>query len=54
VWRIFADTTIYLTLFISLTGVYLWFALKAERRVGLALILAGAASFFGIVYAVIR
>jgi hypothetical protein len=54
VWRIFADATIYVTLFISLSGVYLWFALKAERRVGLALMTAGAVSFFGIVYAVIR
>jgi hypothetical protein len=54
VWRWFADATIYLTLFISVTGLYLWFVLKTERRVGLALLAAGAVSFFGLVYAVIR
>lgn len=54
VWRVFADATIYLTLFISLSGVYLWFALKTERRAGLALMTAGAVSFFGLIYAVIR
>jgi len=54
VWRVFADATIYLTLFISLSGLYLWFVLKAERIVGLVLLTAGAISFFGILYAVIR
>ena len=53
VWKGFADATIYLTLFISITGVYLWYALKAERRVGLAFLAAGAAVFFGLIYAVI-
>ena len=53
-WKWFADATIYLTLFISASGVYLWYALKAERRIGLALLGAGAATFFGLIYAVIR
>jgi hypothetical protein len=51
-WRWFADATVYLLLFISLSGVYLWFALRAERRVGTALLVAGAASFCGLLYAV--
>ncbi len=38
VWRVLADATIYLLLFISLTGVYLWWAIKAERRIGLTLL----------------
>jgi hypothetical protein len=54
VWRRFADATIYLTLFISVSGVYLWYALKAERRIGLTLVAAGTITFFGIIYAVIR
>jgi hypothetical protein len=54
VWRWFADATIYLTLFISVSGIYLWFVLKAERRIGFVLLAAGAVSFFGIIYAVIR
>ncbi|MEN3338125.1 MAG: uncharacterized protein V7647_1801 [Acidobacteriota bacterium] len=53
-WGLLADTTIYLTLFISITGVYLWYVIRAERRVGLWLLGAGAASFFGIIYAVVR
>ena len=51
VWRWFADGTVYLLLFISATGLYLWFAIKAERRVGFALLGAGTASFFALVYA---
>ena len=31
IWRLFADATIYLLLFLSLSGVYLWWAIKAER-----------------------
>ena len=54
IWRLFADATIYLLLFISLTGVYLWWAIKAERRIGVALLAAGAFTFVGLVYAVIR
>jgi hypothetical protein len=54
IWRLFADATIYLVLFISVTGVYLWWAIKAERRIGLALIAGGAVTFFGLIYAVVR
>lgn len=53
-WRWFADATVYLLFFISASGVYLWAVLRAERRIGLALIGAGAVSFFGIVYALIH
>ena len=51
---LFADTTIYLLLFVSLSGVYLWWAIKAERRIGMALLAGGAATFAGLVYAVVR
>jgi hypothetical protein len=54
VWRPFTDTTIYLTLFISVSGLYMWYALKAERKIGLSMLAAGAVSFFGIIYAVLR
>jgi hypothetical protein len=52
VWRGFADATVYLTLFISISGIYLWYMLRAERKVGLLLLLAGTLTFFGIAYAV--
>jgi hypothetical protein len=51
-WRVLADATAYLFLFITLSGIYLWVALRAERRVGLLLILAGAGTFWGLVYAI--
>jgi hypothetical protein len=51
-WRIVADAAAYLVVFLTVTGIYLWAVLKAERRVGLALIGAGAISFFGLVYAI--
>jgi hypothetical protein len=50
-WRWLADATVYLVLFISLSGVYLWYVLRSERTVGVILLLAGASSFFGLAYA---
>ncbi len=54
VWRWFADATIYLVLFISISGIYLWWAMKAERRIGLTLLTTSAVTLFGLIYAVIR
>ena len=51
-WRVLADATAYLMLFLTVSGIYLWVALKTERRVGLVLMLAGAITFWGLVYAV--
>lgn len=51
IWRLLADATAYLVLFISISGIYLWAVLRAERRIGLVLIASGAFSFFGIIYA---
>jgi hypothetical protein len=53
-WRWPADATIYLLLFISASGVYLWLAIRAERRIGIVLLAAGALSFFGTIYAILR
>jgi hypothetical protein len=50
-WRWMADATVYLVLFISLSGIYLWYVLRAERSVGLILLGAGALSFFAMAYA---
>jgi hypothetical protein len=51
-WSVVADATAYLFLFITVSGIYLWVALRAERRVGLLLIVAGAATFWGLVYVI--
>jgi len=53
-WRWLADATVYLVLFLSISGIYLWAVLRAERRIGLTLLTAGACSFFGMVYALAR
>ena len=53
-WRWLADATVYLVLFLSISGIYLWAVLRAERRIGLTLLAAGACSFFGLVYALAR
>ena len=52
VWRWLADATVYLILFISASGIYLWAALRGERRMGLALLAAGAITFLGLIYGV--
>ena len=51
-WRGLADASAYLLLFLTFSGIYLWVAVKAERRIGLALILAGGVTFGGLVYAI--
>jgi hypothetical protein len=49
-WRWMADATVYLVLFISVSGIYLWYVLRAERSAGLILLFAGALSLFGMAY----
>lgn len=51
IWRWLSDGTIYLILFLSVSGVYLWLALRAERAVGLTLLTGGALSVLGFLYA---
>ena len=54
VWRWTADATVYLVLFISVSGIYLWYVLRTERVAGLILLCTGALSFFGLAYALIH
>lgn len=51
VWRWLADVASYGLVFLTVSGIYLWMALRAERRTGLVLLCLGALSFFGMVYA---
>ena len=50
VWRWLTDGTVYLLLFSSVSGLYLWFTIRAERRIGLVLIGAGAITFVAFLY----
>ncbi|HWR50134.1 MAG TPA: hypothetical protein VN428_03450 [Bryobacteraceae bacterium] len=54
VWRWLADATVYLLLLLSATGIYLWIPLRAERKIGIALLTAGAFSLIGVIYAIAR
>ena len=49
VWKRAVDVVVYLLLFISASGIYLWAVLKAERKVGLVILGAGVISFMGVI-----
>jgi hypothetical protein len=53
VWRWLTDAFVYLLLFITASGVYLWTVLRAERRTGAAFLSLGALSMGGLIYALI-
>ena len=44
-WWTLADAVVYGVIFLSVTGVYLWFFIKAERKIGFFLITLGILSF---------
>ena len=52
VWRYLADGTVYLLLFVSATGLYLWLAIRAARRTGIVLLTAGTLTFAALLYAI--
>jgi hypothetical protein len=52
-WGIIADTTVYLTFFLSISGIYMWAVIKAEKKIGLIMLGAGCLSFVGIMYALL-
>lgn len=53
-WGIFADGTVYLILFVTLTGIYIWFLVRSERVRGLAFFAAGCICFAAVLFALIR
>ena len=54
VWSWCADGTVYLLGLVTVTGVYLWYAIRAERRIGFVLLAAGTLSFVVLTYALIH
>ena len=44
-WRWVADATVYLVLFSTATGIYLWAVLRAERKTGLVCLVTGTVFF---------
>ena len=52
-WGWLADATVYLTLFLTVSGVYLWLVMRAERKMGLIMLAGGAVSFVSIITALL-
>lgn len=53
IWGWLAGGTVYLLLFLSASGIYLWTAFKAERRTGLILLGSGVLSLMAIILAIV-
>lgn len=54
IWRWLSDTTACLLLLVSVSGVYLWALLKAQRELGLIVMTAGVLSFLALTFALVR
>ena len=52
-WGWVADTTVYITLLLTLTGVYMWAVLKSERKAGLFALGSGVIAFTAILVGLI-
>ncbi|KAA9035497.1 PepSY domain-containing protein [Ginsengibacter hankyongi] len=48
IWRILTDAVVYVLLFLTFSGVFLWYMLKAERVIGLYAIALGVLFFISI------
>lgn len=46
-WKIISDVVVYLLMFLTASGIFLWYILKAERKVGLWALALGILSFIG-------
>jgi hypothetical protein len=53
IWGWLADGTVYVLLFLTASGIYLWTVLKADRRAGLIFFGAGMLSFMAILLAIV-
>jgi hypothetical protein len=48
IWKLMADGVVYLLLLLTASGIFLWWCLKVERRLGLAAIALGVLLFSGL------
>lgn len=48
IWRLLADAVVYLLLFLTLSGIFLWYFLESERKKGLYAIILGILFFGGL------
>jgi hypothetical protein len=52
-WGWLADTVVYVTLFLTVSGIYLWALIKSERKIGWILLGGGFGFFISIVAALV-
>jgi hypothetical protein len=48
-WRILADVVVYFLLFLTVSGIFLWYILKDERGIGLYALALGMLFFIGLI-----
>lgn len=48
IWKVIADGVVYLLLFLTVSGIFLWWFLKVERHMGLTAIVLGVLLFSGL------
>lgn len=48
IWRVLADAVVYVLLFLTISGIFLWYLLKVERKLGLYAIALGIFFFAGL------
>lgn len=48
IWRIVTDAVVYILLFLTVSGIFLWYILKAERIIGMYALALGVLFFVGI------
>jgi hypothetical protein len=48
IWRLMADAVVYLLVFLTVSGIFLWYFLKVERTIGLYSIILGVLFFTGL------
>ncbi len=49
IWRILADTVVYFVLFLTASGIILWYFIKKERKTGIYALFTGIVFFSGII-----
>ncbi len=50
IWRYLADAVVYLILFLTTSGIFLWYFLKPDRKQGFYFLIIGALIFAGLLY----
>jgi len=52
-WKWLSDSTVYLLIFVSISGIYMWYMLKSERKIGFIVLGLGCIVFILVMFAII-